>query len=100
MIVVEVKLISALGRDRDEDLGTMVIDNVTTRDKLTANKGTRCDYRCRMYRKGALQRASNDAARLVASSTFTRCGEVKDHARHAEPVHNLVAKALKAMGYG
>jgi hypothetical protein len=99
MIVIEIKLTSAISRDRDEELGTMVIDNITDREKLRGNGGAACDYRCRMYAKGQLRRCDGDARKMVATRQHTREGVVQDHRRHAEPVQNLVAKALTAMGY-
>ena len=92
MIVVDIFLKSAISEDRDANLGTMVIDNVG---------GTRTtgDYRCRMYKKGERKRHPTDWA-MVRTAKPTREGQVLGHKRLAEPVQNLVAKALKAMGYG
>jgi hypothetical protein len=97
VIVVEIKLRSSRGRDRDRDLGTMVIDNVTPVDGML--DGRRGDYRCRMYKKGDLKRHLNWPERLVALGKPIREGRVEGHRRLAEPVQNLVAKCLKAMGY-
>lgn len=90
MIVVTVELHSAQD-GRTEELGTMIIDNVGG----TRTKG---DYRCRMYRKGEVERV-NGARRLPANSKPIREGEVLNHSRLSEPVHNLISKALKNMGY-
>jgi hypothetical protein len=100
MIVVEIKLASALGRDRDRELGTMVIENITSERTHLESMGRKGDYCCRMYRKGALNKFKNDSRLMVYKSTPTREGQVLGHARLAEPVQNLVAKALKEMGYG
>lgn len=91
MIVVRVELHSAID-GRTEDLGTLVIDNV-------GGTRTRGDYRCRMYRKGDAERVGG-ARRLIPLAKPIREGRVEGHARLAEPVHGLVAKALKEMGYG
>lgn len=101
MIVVQITLTSAVSRDRDTDLGTLVIDNITSQEKLKAHGGRLCDYRCRAYRKNALTvRAKGNARNMVMTAKHHREGFVRDHARHAEPVGNLIAKALKGMGYG
>src|SRR5689334_9782203 len=100
MIIVEIKLVSAISSDRDANLGTLVIDNITTREKFREHDGRRCDYRCRMYRRGALTKAKGEPAVMVGKNAHTRETVVLDHARHAEPVQNLVAKALEGMGYG
>ena len=91
MIVCEVKLHSAID-GRTEDLGTLVIDNI-------GGDRTRGDYRCRMYRKGDAERVGGVRS-LTAKAKPSREGRVYGHRRLAEPVHNLVAKALKEMGYG
>lgn len=91
MIVCPVELLSAVTGKR-HDLGTMVIDN---------QGGTRTlgDYRVRMYRKGERQKHESDWD-MVRKAKPVREAPVLRHRRLAEPVHNLVAKALKAMGYG
>lgn len=91
VIVCEVKLHSAID-GRTEDLGTMVIDNV-------GGTRTRGDYRCRMFKKGDAERVGG-VRRLIHKAKPAREASVLGHARLAEPVHNLVAKALKEMGYG
>ena len=98
MIVVDIQLVSALGTGRNRDLGTMVIDNVTSMADHAEDPG-RGDYRCRMYRAGARRRAESDWA-MVRDAKPTREGRVLRHRRLAEPVQNLVAKALKELGYG
>lgn len=90
MIVCEVKLHSAID-GRTEDLGTLVIDNI-------GGTRSRGDYRCRMYKKGDAERVGGVRA-LLDKAKPTREGRVFNHARLAEPVHNLVAKALKDLGY-
>lgn len=99
MIVIEIKLISAINHSRDSDLGTLVIDNITRAVKWAAYGGKKCDYRGRMYRKGALAKYGS-AAEMVKATKYTRECVVENHQRLAEPVQNLVAKALTAMGYG
>lgn len=91
MIVVDIDLRSAVTGKRS-NLGTMVIDNV-------GGTSSRGDYKCRMYRKGERDRHNGDWA-MVNNAKPTREGEVLGHARLAEPVQNLVAKALTALGYG
>lgn len=95
MIVVRVEMASGICRSRDGDLGTMIIDNVgCSRD------GKVGDYRVRIYRKGALDAAGGDARKLVLSGAKPiRENAVYAHKRLAEPVHNLVAKALASVGY-
>lgn len=96
MIVVRVELASGISRSRDTDLGTLVIDNVGV-----SEDGRLGDYRVRMYRKGAIVAAGGCARRMVFSGAKpTRTGAVTGHRRLAEPVHNLVVKALASMGYG
>ena len=95
MITVEIKLISAISPDRDQELGTMVLDNIGN-----SPNGRQADYRARMYRKGALKQFNCDARTLVAKATHTREGVVLGHNKLAEPVQNLIAKALTSMGYG
>lgn len=94
MIVIEIKLISAISRDRDQELGTMIIDNIGGNPN-----GRQADYRARMYRKGALKSFNNDPRALVTKAKHTREGQVLGHNRLAEPVQNLVSKALTSMGY-
>lgn len=91
MIVAEIKLHSAVD-GRTEDLGTLIVDNVGG----TRTKG---DYRCRMFRKGDAERVGG-VRHLIGKAKPTREGRVDGHARLAEPVHNLIAKALTACGYG
>lgn len=91
MITVEIKLTSFHGPQHDQELGTMIIDNLGGSNSVA-------DYRARMYPKGAMKKHGNARA-LVANATAHREGFVKGHRRLAEPVGNLVAKALKEMGY-
>lgn len=99
MIAVDVKLVSAFGRDRDQELTTLIIDNITTEQRHVETGGRRGDYRVRAYRKGALAKADGDHRKMVHDAKPTREGRVYDHARLAEPVGNLVAKAMKDLGY-
>lgn len=84
MIVVKVELHSAITGQVTE-LARMVIDNIGG----TRTKG---DYRCRAYRKGSPLHP--------LKRNIIREGQVDGHRRLAEPVWNLVAKALGKMGYG
>ena len=93
MIVVQIALQSAISRDRDTDLGTVIIGN---RGDGTRSRG---NYDVRAYAKGALARRGGDGFRLWAEASPTREGVVVNHARLAEPVSNLVAKSLTALGY-
>ena len=99
MIVVRIELDSAISESRDSDLGTLCIDNVTDRAKAIEHRGRVCDYRARMYRKGALAHNHGDANLLAARAKPTREFIVKDHRRHDLPVQTLVARALEGMGY-
>lgn len=99
MIVIRMNLISAISEDRDTDLGTLVIDNITTRAKHVEHKGRVRDYRARMYRRGALAKAGGDASKMVSKNKPTRETRVLDHRALALPVQELVAKALNGMGY-
>lgn len=94
MIVVEVKLVSAISAARDTELGTMVIFN-----RGVSEDRKRGDYGVRMYRKGALKRWNGDSREMVVHEKPIRKGKVLGHRRLAEPVHNLVAKGLSALGY-
>ncbi len=98
MIVVEIKLASAISRDRDCELGTLVIDNITDDVTHVTTNGRRGDYRARMYRKGALKSAGCPR-QMVRSAKHIREAKVLNHSRLTEPVQNLVAKALKELGY-
>jgi hypothetical protein len=98
MIIVEIKLVSAYGPDHDAELGTLVIDNVTTREKHFLSNGRLGDYRARMYRKGALKK-SGTPHKMIKKYKPSREARVEDHQRHTEPVQNLVAKALGTLGY-
>ena len=91
MIVAAVELLSAINGQRT-DLGTMVVDNIS-------GGGARRDYRCRMYRKGERAKHESDWA-MVRDAKSTREARVLGHRATAEPVQNLIAKALKEMGYG
>ncbi len=99
MIVVEIKLASAISRERDKELGTLIIDNITDNSKHILLQGRVGDYRARMFPKGALKRAGGDARKMVHEAKAFREGCVRDHARLREPVGSLVAKALRSMNY-
>ena len=89
MIVVPYMLWSAVTGEV-ENLGTVIIDNIggTTR---------RGNYRVRAYAKGV---DGNGIIQMVATKTPIREGKVLGHRRLAEPVGNLIAKALNELGYG
>lgn len=89
MIVVPIILQSAID-GRTEILGTLVIDNI-------GGTARRADYRCRMYRKQPDGRFPD--FRELLATTPIRTGTVRNHRRTAEPVGNLVLKALTATGY-
>jgi len=93
MIVVDVSLHSAID-GRIENLGTMIIANDGTAAGGLGN------YDVAMYRKGAAEKYQSGARALPYHAKPTRRGRVEGHRRLAEPVHNLVAKALASMGYG
>jgi hypothetical protein len=95
MIVVRVELASGISRGRDRELGTVIIDNVGC-----SADGKVGDYRVRAYPKGAIDKHAGDPRCLVAMAKPHREGTVNGHRRLAEPVNNLVAKALASMGYG
>lgn len=78
MIVVKVELHSAV-TGKVSELSKVIIDNI-------GGTHTRGDYRCRSIMR--------NGKKVIRES------EVLNHARLAEPVLNLVAKALKAMNYG
>jgi hypothetical protein len=99
MIVVEIKLVSSISADRNADLGTLVIDNVTSVDDLLKHNNRKGDYRARMYKKGALTKVAGSAWRMVRTFAPIRQARINGHNRLAEPVQNLVAKALKELGY-
>lgn len=85
MIVVEVKLVSARGRQYDRLLGTAIISNVGTTED-----GKHGDYDVRVGRKP-------DAADLQrVYSKPLRTGRVLRHPRLAQNVWRLVLKAIAA----
>jgi hypothetical protein len=90
MIVIDIALHSAID-GRTENLGTMIIDNLGTGTRTHGN------YRARMFRKGAISKYGPRG--LIGNAKPTRDALVMGHARLAEPVQNLVAKALTALGY-
>lgn len=82
MIVVPILLYAAV-KGGVHNLGTLVIDNI-------GGTRSRGDYRVRVYAKDA----------DIATAKPFREGRVLAHRRLAEPVGNLIAKALKETGYG
>lgn len=89
MIIIPIMLQSAID-GRVEVLNTMVIDNIGG----TKSVG---DYRVRMFRKQADRRVPD--IDTLATTKPIREGKVIGHRRLAEPVGNLVAKALAALEY-
>lgn len=94
MIIVRVELWSAVNGEKTE-LARMIIDNIGG----TAQRG---DYRCRTLRGRSAEALNAAMTRLNKGQggAITREGKVVGHARLAEHVWNLVAKALSGMGYG
>lgn len=83
MIIVEVSLKSAITGETKR-LAISTISNI-------GGTSARRNYECKAYRKDA---------KVIGTDKFvTREGIVLDHASEAEPVMNLVFKALRAMGY-
>lgn len=99
MIVVEIKLVSSISVDRNADLGTLILDNVTSVDDLLKHDNRKGDYRARIYKKGALTKVAGNAWQMVRTFQPIRQARINGHNRLAEPVQNLVAKALKELGY-
>lgn len=89
MIVVPIILISAI-TGKESHLGTLVIDR-------QGGDGVRNDYRARAYHKNA---ARNGYRSMILHTVPHRTGMVEGHHAKAEPAGNLVAKALKVLGYG
>lgn len=85
MIVVEVKLVSARGRQYDKLLGTAVISNVGTTED-----GRHADYDVRVGRK------TDARSTALVYSRPLRMGMVHRHPRLAQNVWRLVLKALSA----
>ena len=88
MIVVPIMLWSAV-TGGVENLGTIVIDNI-------GGTHQRGDYRVRAYAKGA---DAIGVVKMVATKKPIREGKVISHRRIAEPVGNLIVKAMMEMGY-
>ena len=85
MIVVSVSLDSAIHESRDKELARVLISNEGGTD-------THGDYSCVSLRG----RSKEQLDRRIVQ----RRGVVTNHPREAEHVLNLVAKALRTMGYG
>lgn len=97
MIVCDIKLLGS-NSDRETVLGLLIIDQ-----QYMTHDGRRADYRVRMYRKGTKLFKNEGRGWSFAHGTNPkpiREGSVLNHARLTEPVQNLVAKALKELGYG
>ena len=85
MIVVSVQLDSAISPTRDKELARVLIANEGGTDTLG-------DYKCVSLRGRSKEQLDQ---RIVQ-----RRGTVMTHPRQAEHVLTLVAKALRALGYG
>jgi hypothetical protein len=86
MIIVSVRLDSAISPTRDQELARIHICNASGGD------GDFADYVAYSLRgRGKIQ---------LDRLTINRHGVVKHHPRKREHVLNLVAKALNEMGYG
>lgn len=96
MIVCDIRLLGS-NSDKETQLGLLIIDQ-----QNMSKDGKIADYRCRMYRKGTkLKKNTGKGWNFIRSPQMPfREGFVEGHRRLAEPVQNLVAKALKSMGYG
>lgn len=92
MIVVEVKLVS-YHTGKTTMLQTLVLDNVTSAEKVAEHGGRRCDYRARVLKKGA------EWLNMAYGLKPIRSSVVESHPRHSKPVLNLVYKALVSLGY-
>lgn len=92
MIVVEVKLHSAI-TGLTSELATLVIANDGTGTDQRGN------YDCVALRKGHKHPMGVSVTSKSSPDVIRRC-RVEGHRRIAEPVCNLVAKALKGMNYG
>ena len=88
MIIVKVELWSAI-TGKHIELARMQIDNI-------GGNRTRGDYHVATMRG----RDAETLEKATWAKTYTREGEVRNHARLQEHVWNLVAKGLSAMGYG
>ena len=86
MIVVPIELWSAISKEKTT-LGTLVIDNIS-------GGGPKRDYRVRMYKK-----SKKTLVEQHRTEKPIREAKVLQHRAEAEPVQNLVAKALKQLGY-
>lgn len=84
--MVPITLVSAID-GHTEVLSTLLIDNI-------GGTKARGDYRVRMFGKQPDRRVPD-----FARTKPIREGKVLNHARLAEPVGNLVAKALTELGY-
>lgn len=86
MIVVSVQLDSAIHPSRDVELARMEIANTGTHPKKSHG-----NYIARtLHGRGK---------KMLDRRQTQRHTEVDDHPREAEHIWNLVAKALKQMGY-
>jgi hypothetical protein len=86
VIVVSVKLVSAISPTRNKELARVLIAN-------TGEGGTdKGHYYCRALRGRSKEQLDREIVQ--------RDGRVNDHPREQQHVLNLVAKALQSMGYG
>jgi hypothetical protein len=87
MIVVKVELHSAITGEV-ETLSQVLVDNVGGSARLG-------NYRVRSFRKGA-----PDVRQGLVPPRPVREGKVLNHPRQSQHVLHLIAKALRALGYG
>lgn len=87
-IIVSVQLWSARTGQKTE-LARMMVHNV-------GGTGNKRDYDGETY-KG---RSTEALTKAMKTNSVTRRGEVRGHPAEAVHVWNLIAKMLKAMGYG
>lgn len=78
MIVVEVKLVSAIDESRSRHLGTIHI----------ANDGT-----------GSVTKGNYTASFLGANGGYGKVGRVENYPRKAVSIWNLIRRACEAAGY-
>jgi len=98
MLVIKVELHSAID-GRTEELGRLTIANVGG----TRTQGNYDAVAMRKRPRGKEPYTREECAMAVTGrlpSVVSRDTHVAGYARIAEPVWNLVAKALKGMGYG
>ena len=97
MIIVSVKLVSAISPDRDKELARCVIYNTGG-----SSDGKRGSYNTLTYRgrsKKQLDASMRKARYNVNDPAITRHGRVENYPCLSKHVWNLVARCLNNMGY-